>query len=188
MFFILINKLKIFILFISIVTIAIGVYIKKFQELSNKDMEYFYPHINESIQYEKITSKNSTKLFSYFFRKGELKKAHTWNQICLFFKNQYCIYYSEYPGLLHEDDEMRKNSFINNKNDFITKKKGISEEEKQCYSIYYKTQDDINMYRKEFLDNYNKCSIYYLANLPALKEYEQNFLDIFKNPLVFEKY
>lgn len=164
-----------------IFAVAFVNYIYKYQNSSQKALEYFYPHIDEDIQYEKITSENSTKLFIYFVGKGNLEKAHTWNQICLFFRNQYCIQFSYFFGLTKEDDDLRKESFVNNKNEVITKKKGILEEEKQCYTIYYKTQSDINMYKKEFLNNYNKCRNYYLESLPALKEYENNFLDIFKN-------
>ena len=121
-----------------------------------------------------------------FYNKGNYEKAKVWNQICLFLYNPYCVIYGEYPGLKEEHNKIRKRDFDTQD---VTKIKGDlnlliegdnNTEENRCYVTFYKTQDNLQKYKKEFLEEYPKCRKYYMQNIPTLIEYEENFLRIFK--------
>lgn len=145
-------------------------------------LSYLYPNIDESIQYENINAINATKLMNYFFnKKGDSNKGKFWNQTCLFFKFSYCKQFSIDWGLKEEHNSIRKEFFLEDKDNLHLLVEGDKNtEENRCYVVFYKTQNDLETNKKEFLGNYPVCRKYYLETLPALIEYEDNFLKIFK--------
>lgn len=154
---------------------------RKKEEL-DQTLTFLYPNIDESIEYKEIKAADSTKLMNYFSnKKGDSRKVKFWNQTCLFYQHRYCIQFSIYWGLKTEHNKIREQYFLEGQNNLhllIEGKKNT--EENRCYVIFYKTQNDLNENKKNFLDNYKTCRKYYIENVPALIEYEENFLKIFK--------